>query len=149
MKNTILYRKIVHKAGQSFSYNDNTPFTMPLHYHNDFELIYFVAGSGKEYIGDMVNNYKSGDLTLIGCNTPHLHLCDSLTNHSLEKSSCNILQFPLNVFPSNMNDIQELYSIDLLLKESSYGIRFNLGNGIKRFNKIMNRINREVGVKVI
>lgn len=149
MKDSILYRKIIHKTGQSFSYNDNTPFTQPLHYHNEFELIYFTAGSGKEYIGDTVICYKSGDLTLIGSKTPHLHLCDSLTNHSLEKSSCNILQFPLSVFPTNMSEIQEFYDIDILLKESSHGIRFRIGSEANKLNRIMNRINREQGIKRI
>lgn len=149
MESSILYRKIIHKAGQSFSYNDNTPFTQPLHYHNEFELIFFTAGSGKEYIGDVVKNYKSGDLTLIGSNIPHLHLCDSLVNNDIEKSSCNILQFSLSVLPSNMDEIQEFNDINILLKESSHGIRFRLGDEIKKFKRIMGRINREQGIKRI
>lgn len=149
MENSILYRKIIHEVGRSFSYNGNAPFTQPLHYHNECELIFITAGSGKEYIGDAVNDYNIGDLTLIGSNTPHLHLCNSQMNNKQEKSSCNILQFPLSVFPSNMNEIQEFYEIYVLLKESVHGIRFKLGNDVKKINRIMNRINHERGIKRI
>ena len=49
MKTSILYRKILYSADESFSYNRHIPFTLPLHYHDDYELIYIASGSGKEY----------------------------------------------------------------------------------------------------
>lgn len=52
MKTSILYRKILYSADESFSYNRHIPFTLPLHYHDDYELIYIASGSGKEYIRD-------------------------------------------------------------------------------------------------
>ena len=64
METSILYRKILHKTGESFSYNPHSPFNMPLHLHEEYELIYIISGSGKEYIGDTVIDYNPGDLTL-------------------------------------------------------------------------------------
>lgn len=64
---------------------------MPLHAHEEYELIYFVSGNGKEYIGDMVLDYNSGDLTLIGRNVPHFHLCNSYICNDKIRSSCRIL----------------------------------------------------------
>lgn len=45
MKTSILYRKILYSADESFSYNRHIPFTLPLHYHDDYELIYIASGS--------------------------------------------------------------------------------------------------------
>ena len=82
MKTSILYRKILYSADESFSYNRHIPFTLPLHYHDDYELIYIASGSGKEYIRDGLSEYKAGDLMLIGKNIPHFHLSDAFYNNS-------------------------------------------------------------------
>lgn len=125
MKTSILYRKITYKVGESFCYNHNIPFTMPLHAHEEYELIYFVSGNGKEYIGDMVLDYNSGDLTLIGRNVPHFHLCNSYICNDKMRSSCRILQFPISLFPANLSSTPELSRIAFLLEDSLLGIRFD------------------------
>lgn len=149
MANSILYRKLLNNVGESYRYSDDIPFTQPLHHHEECELIIFTGGSGKEYIGDAVVDYKPGDITLIGSNIPHLHLCNSLLCRSQEKSSCDILQFPLTLFPANMEVIQEFFDINILLNESLYGVRFDLGNSIKLLRRILNRIKSEQGIKRI
>ena len=62
MKTSILYRKILYSADEAFSYNRHIPFTLPLHYHDDYELIYIASGSGKEYIRDGLSEYKAGNI---------------------------------------------------------------------------------------
>lgn len=60
---------------------------MPLHCHNEYELIFITKGHGLEFIGDSVKEYIAGDLVLIGANVPHLHLCDSVTNKSIKEKA--------------------------------------------------------------
>lgn len=44
----VLYRKIIHEVGQSFTHSECTPFTVPLHYHDEYELIYIKSGEGQD-----------------------------------------------------------------------------------------------------
>lgn len=146
MSASVLYNKICHKSGESFSYRHNSPFTMPLHSHDEYELIYIISGTGKEYIGDAVLDYEPGNLTLIGRNVPHLHLCNSYINNGNTNSSCHILQFPANVLPFNLSDIHEFYNIYLLLKDSMSGIRFNSEDTVFKVLRILKRFNSAQGV---
>lgn len=148
MQTEVLHRKIIHKVEQSFSYSNDTPFSYPLHCHDEYELIYITSGSGKEFIGDSVKYYSTGDLILIGNNVPHLHLCDSVIgNFETEPSFCEILQFPRSLFPENMSTLHEYSFIDLLLDESSQGVKFNSKNVIEGALKIMRKINNKHGIE--
>ena len=146
MATPILYRKILHGVEQSFSHIENTPFTQPLHYHEECELIYIISGSGKEFVGDSVTEYKAGDMTLIGSNTPHLHLCNSTIEGYSEKSSCEILQFPLGIFPENISEIKEYSIIHTILTESVLGIRFRSESIIQKVRLLMQEINSKQGI---
>lgn len=150
MDNKILHRKLIHNVAQSYTYSTDTPFTVPLHCHAEYELIYIISGQGQEFIGDSVKRYDVGDLVLIGGNVPHLHLCDTQIDKALnEKSFCNILQFPHNIFPENLAEIQEYSFINSVLEQSSYGIRFNSREVVKNVLKIMRTINRKQGIERI
>ncbi|MFP9099593.1 AraC family transcriptional regulator [Flavobacterium sp. RHBU_24] len=41
------------------------------HYHDELELIYFKNGSGTQFVGDNISNFKNGDIVLVGSNLPH------------------------------------------------------------------------------
>lgn len=146
---SILYRKICHKTGESFTFEQDTPFTMPLHSHEDYELIYIISGTGKEYIGDTVIDYEPGVMTLIGSNVPHLHLCDSCTGMSNNKSSCHLLQFPLKILPLQIDEIQELNNINLMLQESAAGIRFKSKETVYKTLSILSKFNKAQGTERI
>ena len=150
METKVLYKKIIHEVEHSFSYSSNVQFTMPLHCHNEYELIFITKGHGLEFIGDSVKEYIAGDLILIGANVPHLHLCDSVTDKSIkEKSCCEILQFPYNIFPKYIEDIQEYSSIYHVLSNSVYGIKFTSRNLIEKVLKAMKTINKQHGINRI
>lgn len=125
MNSNILDRKIAHGPTFSFSHIEYSQFLLPWHRHEEFEIMIFTAGQGKQFIGDEIVEYKKGDLTLIGENIPHLHLCNDIANgKKLSSSSGEALQFTKALFPTQMDKLPDFIEIDTLLKRSQYGIRF-------------------------
>lgn len=143
-----LHRKIIHSVEQSFSHTTYKRLTMPLHYHEEFELILFTAGSGKEFIGDVVEEYSAGDLILIGSNVPHLHLCNSSTDKNVEEfSQCELLQFPDTIFPDNMENVYEYSFIYALLQKSYFGIKFRDKGLVDEVCKIMRGVDEKSDIE--
>lgn len=148
MPSKILHRKIIHKTGQSFSFSESTPLTVPLHRHDEYELIYFVSGSGRQYIGASVREYTASDLILIGPNVPHLNLCRSVVDSSVtQQSVCEILQFPHSIFPEHSSEIKEYEFINSILENSSQGLVFHSDQVIKKVLRQMKAVNRKSGVE--
>jgi AraC-like DNA-binding protein len=48
------------------------------HYHIEAELIHFKKGNGTQFIGDHIQNFKDGDVILIGSNLPHYWRFDDI-----------------------------------------------------------------------
>ncbi|QEC63269.1 AraC family transcriptional regulator [Mucilaginibacter ginsenosidivorans] len=65
--------KVPHQPLNSFSVRqDKVPYiNNKWHYHAEAELIYFKKGSGTQFIGDHIQNFKDGDVVLVGSNLPH------------------------------------------------------------------------------
>lgn len=70
--------KVSLQPQQSFSVrNDVVPyFFKELHFHPETELVYIRKGSGTQFIGNHVQNFKAGDMILVGPGLPHLWKCD-------------------------------------------------------------------------
>lgn len=114
-------RKVIYETGQSFRYETEEILLTSLHCHSEYELIYIAAGHGKEFLGDSVRDYHTGDLVLIGKNLPHLYLADG---SAPEENICSILQFPEELFPADMEAIQEYSMVYKLLALSGHGVLF-------------------------
>ena len=126
----ILERKIVHDMATVCSHISYPRFVLPLHKHVEYEIMLFTRGSGKQFVGEGVSEYKVGDIALIGSNVPHLHLCHtklhstSASHPEDEWSAGEAIQFRPDMFPGNMKDIPDYRLIYDLLQKSQYGIRF-------------------------
>ena len=85
----ILERKIVHDMATVCSHISYPRFVLPLHKHVEYEIMLFTRGSGKQFVGEGVSEYKVGDIALIGSNVPHLHLCHTKLCPSSANNSDN------------------------------------------------------------
>lgn len=122
---SVLERKIIHGSVSSFSHIEYSQFLLPWHKHEEFEIMIFTGGKGKQFIGDGIMDYQKGDITLIGRDIPHLHLCNDIANGKKQStSSGEAVQFTIDMFPCQMEKLPDFTEIDALLKKSQYGIRF-------------------------
>ena len=126
----ILERKIVHDMATVCSHISYPRFVLPLHKHVEYEIMLFTQGSGKQFVGEGVSDYKAGDMALIGSNVPHLHLCHTkldatpASNPEEKASAGEAIQFRPDIFPGQMEGIPDYHLIHDLLQKSQYGIRF-------------------------
>lgn len=117
----IQHRRIFQTADASFACGTDLPFSAPLHYHAEYELIHVESGRGMEFVGSGFAPYEAGTLTLIGSHTPHLHLCDRTT---FSTATCEILYFSPRLFPMDLMTLPEYRTIECLLERSRSGLRF-------------------------
>ena len=122
----ILERKIIHDRTTLCSRITYPKFVLPRHKHAEYEIMLFTHGSGKQFVGEGVRDYKEGDVAMIGSNVPHLHLCNAkLDPESYPEASSGIaLQFHPSIFPIPMEKQPDYLPIYELLQKSQYGIRF-------------------------
>ena len=123
----ILERKIIHNKTTLCSRIIYPKFVLPRHKHVEYEIMLFTHGSGKQFVGEGVLDYKEGDVAMIGSNVPHLHLCNAKLNPDagFEASSGVALQFHPSIFPLSIEKIPDYLPIYELLQKSQYGIRFS------------------------
>lgn len=144
----MLREEIHHNIGSSFSHIVYDHFTMPWHYHREYELIVITSGGGKRFVGDFVDDFAVGDLVLFGSELPHFHMCCGLIeNDSSKISGCEVIQFPRSVFPADMDNIQEFTVISELLQRSRRGVKFTNPPSLERICRMMRHLDSLQGVK--
>lgn len=126
----ILERRIIHDVTTLCSHISYPRFVLPLHKHVEFEIMLFTRGTGKQFVGEGVSDFKAGDIVLIGSNVPHLHLCDAklhpqpVGGGEAEWCAGEAIQFSPELFPENMEAIPDYRFVYDLLRKSQYGVRF-------------------------
>jgi AraC-like DNA-binding protein len=119
-------------------------FIVPWHFHPEIEILYVVKSTGTSYIGDSINNFSEGEISIIGENIPHwwksdpyfLEKTDTLNTKAL------VIQFRKEIFNSAFINLPEMHQIRGLLERSQRGIQFisesrqQFGNQIKRIFKL-------------
>lgn len=117
-----------YKADASFiiKYNDFEHFTVPYHFHYEYELAYMVSSTGKKFVGDVIEDFGPGDIVFLGSALPHFFLNDKQYYNGDPNLRVNayILQFPADYFSDKQLNRPEFASIFRLLSSSSRGLRF-------------------------
>lgn len=126
VKSSIQHLKIHLQPGHSFSvHHDVVPFFLnKLHYHAEIELVYIVKGSGRLFIGDSTDYFKSGDMTMVGENLPHLWRSDEeyLSGKATSKCEAFVIHFSADCLGAAFFHLPENIQILALLERAKRGI---------------------------
>lgn len=123
------FKEVVnYLAGNSFviKYDDFEHFSVPYHFHNEFELVYILRSTGKKFVGDVIEDFGPGDIVFLGSTLPHFFLNDKqyYSGNPELRVNAYILQFPADYFSDNQLIRPEFASISRLLANSSRGLKF-------------------------
>jgi AraC-like DNA-binding protein len=123
--------KIVPGEGKTIlvSYQMSLPYLeFYWHHHPEYELTFKMNIGGKRIVGDSYEQFKPGDLVLIGPNLPHTWVTDRKVKHK----SCDfvVTQFSNSLFNS-MIGLPEFERIKRLLQNSRYGLQFKNSKQLK------------------
>lgn len=118
--------KIQLNPGNSFNVRrDVVPFFYnKLHYHAENELVFIVKGSGRQFIGDDVRYFKSGDMILVGENLPHLWRNDDQYLRKKNKTKCEayVVHFTRDCLGGHFFDLPENKILSALLNKARQGL---------------------------
>lgn len=125
-------------------------FIIPWHYHPEIEILYVVKSTGTSYIGDSINNFSEGEISIIGENIPHWWRSDPsyVENRDALNTKALIVQFRRDILFSNLFKLPEMRQIRGLIERSQRGIQFT-GHSRNLFGKHMKRIFRLSGIRRI
>ena len=107
---------------------ENFPhFRFPLHFHEEYEIVYIIKSYGKKFVGDSVEDFSAGDLSVYGSNLPHFYMSDPIfyTGDPNLMVNAIVIQFPVNYFPESQLQQTEFSSVKKLLQSASSGLYFS------------------------
>jgi AraC-like DNA-binding protein len=118
--------RLLKDPGRSFILHHETQGFSNWHHHPEFELVYIVKGTGRRLVGDNIDNFREGDLVLLGPYLPHSWICD--------KEYCDtptgfmgeaiVIQFLYDFLGREYMEIPENRGLRQILEGSSRGILF-------------------------
>lgn len=92
------------------------------HAHDDYELHFIVATTGKVFVGDYIGHYQPGQLILTGPHLPHNWICQE-NEHAVPVRDMAI-RFSHESFSNGMKVIPEFSEILPLLANAKSGVEF-------------------------
>lgn len=92
------------------------------HFHEEYELIYIIKGSGIRIVGDNISDFSPLELVLVGSCVPHLWKNDECYDKDV---NAIIIKFNRLFNGQDIFSIPEFSKISKLLKDSKQGITFN------------------------
>lgn len=120
-------------------------FKFPLHFHDEYEIVYIIKSTGTRFVGNSIEPYSEGDLVLIGSSVPHMYRSDPqyYKNDSTLRVHAITIQFAKGFFSHGINEYPELNRIKNLLTTAKRGVYFD-----KQANQhIRTRIVRALSLK--
>lgn len=91
------------------------------HYHPEVELTLIGRGSGTRIVGDSVERYTAGDLTLIGSELPHTYV----SSPDMFEHEAIVIQFRPDFLGSQFLGSPEFIGIAKLLAAAAHGLHFD------------------------
>ncbi|MBC6996968.1 AraC family transcriptional regulator [Cytophaga sp. FL35] len=90
------------------------------HQHAEIQLSQIRKGSGSLLVGDTLNEYREGDILLIGGLVPHVFKSDSRSN---EESLMYTLFFGMDSFGKGFFELPDLAALQPIFNKANYGIK--------------------------
>ena len=121
-------QKVTFSQQSSFVYRvkSDSRFARGWHYHPEYELTYIQQSGGRRLVGDNIDNYRSGDLVLLGPNLPHSWRSETTVASSkrctrrLHKAI--VIQFKESFLGDGFLKSPELMRVAALLERSARGL---------------------------
>jgi len=120
-------------------WDDFPHFTFPWHHHCEYEIVYVLKSFGTRYVGDSIENFKEGDLVLLGSNLPHYWKSAPVfhENNSKRKVNAVVVQFAADIFGTSQLQLPEFAAIKHLLSTAGQGIKFSNYNSASIQRKVL------------
>jgi len=90
-----------------------------LHQHGEIQISYVEKGAGSLIVGDSINEYKAGDILVIGSFIPHVFRSDTRIK---EESLMHTLFFDQDSFGKGFFQLTDLSSIQNFFDKSEFGM---------------------------
>ncbi len=112
---------INNSSSAFFSYRlDQAGFDFIWHYHPEIEINFIIRGFGKRLVGDHVDEFRDGEISIFGSNLPHTYV----SQQSERGIECYGIQFMPSLFPPSLLEKEEFAIINALIDRSRRGIVF-------------------------
>jgi AraC-like DNA-binding protein len=122
------YRLIAPQANRSFVFKwEVFDLTTRWHHHPEVELIYFIEGCSTGVIGEGFQEFKEGDLVLLGTHFPHVlqESKEYRRQHPNGKPFGLIIQFTPDFLGTHFLEKPELQPVNKLLQKAGRGLFFH------------------------
>jgi AraC-like DNA-binding protein len=121
---------LIYQEDQDYVFYDK------LHQHEEIQVSYILEGEGTLIVGDTVNDYRKGDVIVIGSHLPHVF--KSKINDQT-KSHMKTLFFTQTAFGVDFFGLEELKEVKSFFKKSVNG--FKLIHKSKKINPLFMQLN--------
>ena len=129
-------------------YDDFAHFTFPWHFHDEYEIVFIIKSFGKKFVGDSVEEFSPGDLSVFGSKLPHFYMNDQAFYRGDPELRVNaiVAQFPPSYFPPALLQRPEFGSVKKLLNSASSGMTFSAELAVNG-GKILHEMLRTSGME--
>ena len=97
------------------------------HQHNEIQVSLIEGGEGTLIVGDTINDYKKGDLLVIGSNLPHVFKSEEIEGST---SKMLTLFFTKNAFGDHFFNLEEMRELHKFFKKVDNGFKLNSANRV-------------------
>jgi len=107
-------------------FDDFPHFTFQWHFHDEYEIVYILKSFGKKFVGDSVEEFCPGDLSVFGSKLPHFYMNDQAFYHNDPNFMVNaiVVQFSTSYFQPAQLQRPEFGSVKKLLNRATVGLCF-------------------------
>lgn len=100
-------------------------FHSEYHFHPEFELKYVIESKGKRFVGDTIENFREGDLILLGPNIPHYWKNDDIHDQTDQlQAKAVVVLFDERFLGEKFFTVREMLPVKDMLNKARAGLVF-------------------------